>query len=57
MTENMNNGLRFRAWSLSRQKYLVLTEDGGKKTPKIRATGDDEEKESRCNCSLISYWF
>ncbi|XP_058965803.2 uncharacterized protein [Pocillopora verrucosa] len=47
MTENMNNGLRFRAWSLSRQKYLVLTEDGGEKTPKIRATGDDEGKESQ----------
>lgn len=47
MTENMNNGLTFRAWSLSRQKYLVLTEDGGKKTPKIRATGDDEGKESQ----------
>lgn len=47
MTENANDAPKFRAWSLSQQKCIVVTEDGGNKAPKCSGTGDDSEKKSQ----------
>lgn len=47
MTENANDASTFRAWSLSRQKCIVVTDDGGKKAPKCTGAGDDSEKKSQ----------